>query len=139
VQFLGGYDLHHLAASGGEYDVGIMCHIWFENSPLVLLEHLHAGKFVVSTRLGGPVEWIRPNENGLFYPAGNPEELADCLRRLVVGEVPIPSPREIHAASALRSYAEYVAEVEGIYAELLSAEKTSDAGVDSTVPREWKR
>src|SRR5262249_31662727 len=37
VSFLGGYDLLQLVGAGGEYDVGILPHVWFENSPLVLL------------------------------------------------------------------------------------------------------
>src|SRR5690606_32157931 len=50
VSFLGGYDVAQLIAAGGEYDVGLLPHVWFENAPLVLLEHLHAGKFVISSR-----------------------------------------------------------------------------------------
>src|SRR5262249_45022145 len=50
VSFSGAYDLLQLIGSGGEYDVGLLPHVWFENSPLVLLEHLHAGKFVISSR-----------------------------------------------------------------------------------------
>jgi glycosyl transferase family 4 len=37
VSFTGGYDLLQLIGSGGEYDVGLLPHVWFENSPLVLL------------------------------------------------------------------------------------------------------
>jgi glycosyltransferase involved in cell wall biosynthesis len=108
-----------LLASVGEYDVGILPHVWFENSPLVLLEHLHAGKFVIASRLGGPPEWIDEPRNGMRFPAGCPEALAACIERLVKGEVAIPSPREVHEASTLRSYPDHVREVSGVYEEVL--------------------
>lgn len=126
VQFAGGYDLLQLIGAGGEYDVGILPHIWFENSPLVLLEHLHAGKFVIASRLGGPPEWIveppAPRPNGLMFPGGVPEALAAAIGRLVSGEVGLPSPAEIHEATPiLQSYPGHVAEVESIYHGLVGA------------------
>lgn len=121
VQFCGGYDMLQLLAAVGEYDVGILPHVWFENSPLVLLEHLHAGKFVVASRLGGPPEWIDEGRNGTLFPAGDSEALAGCIARLVRGEQEIPSAREIHEASTLRSYPDHVTEVSSIYAELLGS------------------
>lgn len=129
VQFAGGYDLFQLIGAWGEYDVGILCHIWFENSPLVMLEHLHGGRFVLSPRLGGPVDWIDPPRNGLLYPAGHPEKLADCITQLVTGEVAIPSPREVHEASVLQSYPDHVREVAGIYRELLNGSPTPEVHV----------
>lgn len=134
VSFLGGYDRMQLIAGAGEYDVAVLPHIWFENSPLVMLEHLHAGKFILSSRLGGPVDWIcEPGSeqaqkngglgNGLFYPGGDDEALARCIERVVRGEVVLPSPREIHAVSTLWSYPQHVAEVESIYRGLLGLEE----------------
>lgn len=120
VSFSGAYDLFQLIGSGGEYDVGVLPHVWFENSPLVLLEHLHAGKFVLCSRLGGPVEWVDPPNNGLLLPGGRPDQLAEAIGRLVRAEVAIPSPREIHEASPiLRSYPDHIREVEGIYHEAI--------------------
>lgn len=121
-----GYDLHQLNASVGEYDVGILSHIWLENSPLVLLENLHAGKMVICSRLGGPVDWVRdPKEfpeshNGLLFAGGNEVQLAACITRLVVGEVAIPSPREIHERTTLVSYPAHVHQIESIYHEVLT-------------------
>lgn len=138
VQFCGGYDMLQLLASVGEYDVGILPHVWFENSPLVLLEHLHAGKFVIASRLGGPPEWIDEPRNGMLFPAGSPEDLAACIERLVRGEVAIPSPREIHEASILRSYPDHVREVSAVYDEVLgrTAAAQSETGDLSAARRE---
>ncbi|MCA9279478.1 MAG: glycosyltransferase [Phycisphaeraceae bacterium] len=125
VQFAGGYDMLQLIAAWGEYDIGVLSHVWFENSPLVLLEHLHAGKFVISSRLGGPVEWLKEPEhhahyNGLMFAGGDPHGLAQCITRCVTGDVVVPSPKEIHDATPiLQSYPDHVREVESIYREFL--------------------
>ncbi len=124
VLFLGGYDPRQLASAMDEIDVGILPHIWFENSPLVLLEFLHAGKFVIASRLGGPPEWIHepsPSStgNGLLFPAGDAAALAACITRVVRGQATIPSAQEVHAISELRDYPEHVAEFSDIYQALL--------------------
>lgn len=122
VSWGGAYDLLQLIGAAGDYDVGILPHVWFENSPLVLLEHLHAGKFVVSSRLGGPVEWIREGENGLMVTGGDPAALAQAIARLASGEVPVPSPRAVHEATPLlRSWPDHVREVAEVYAETIAA------------------
>lgn len=128
VSYLGAYDTLQLLGAAGEYDVGILPHVWFENSPLVMLEHLHAGKFVIASRLGGPVEWIvepgqdaaHPLGNGLLFPGGDAAALAACIERIVRGEVALPSAAEVHAATPLLcSYLQHVSSVMGVYAELL--------------------
>ncbi len=129
-----GYDLYQLISSAGEYDVGILSHIWLENSPLVMLENLHAGKMIICSRLGGPVDWIRdPREhavdyNGLFFSSGAEDQLAACITKIAVGDIEIPSPREIHARTPhLQSYPGHVAELEGIYHEVLAAKHGQSA------------
>jgi glycosyltransferase involved in cell wall biosynthesis len=121
VQFLGGYDGLQLLAAGDEYDVGVMTHVWFDNLPLVMLEHASAGKFVVSARLGGPADWIEPPRNGLLYAAGHPDELTRCITDLATGAVAIPSAREIHEAKPLASFPGHVAAVERAYDDALEA------------------
>lgn len=126
VSVWGGYDLYQLLSSVGEYDVGILSHIWLENSPLVLLENLHAGKFVICSKLGGPVDWIvepTPSNpgNGLLFPGGDPHALARCIERCILGEAVIPSAKEVHSISTLQSYPAHVQEVEGIYRQALAA------------------
>lgn len=129
VSVYGAYDLYQLiakGAGGGEYDVGILPHIWLENSPLVLLENLHAGKFVLSSRLGGPVDWmVEPKGenlgNGLLFAGGDEAALAECMRRCIVGDVTIPSAREVHGVSlaGLQSYPAHIAEFERLYRDII--------------------
>lgn len=136
VSFLGGYDVRQLVSAVGEYDVGIMTHVWFENSPLVLLELLHAGKFVIASRLGGVPEWVvEPSEgslgNGLLYPGGSPEALARKIALVVEGRVRLPSAREVHAVSPLWSYPDHVSETMGLYERLLGGSPWARTGADS--------
>lgn len=130
VSFLGGYDMLKLVAGAGEYDVAVLPHIWFENSPLVMLEHLHAGKFIISSRLGGPVDWIcEPGSeqaqsngglgNGVFFAAGDALGLAQRIEQVVQGDIVLPSPAQVHAVSTLYSWPEHVATVEGLYRRVL--------------------
>ncbi|MEZ6234735.1 MAG: glycosyltransferase [Phycisphaerales bacterium] len=141
VTFQGPFDPISLIAAGADYDVGLLPFVWFENSPLVLLEHLHAGKFVISSRLGGPPEWVvEPDRaagtpgNGLLFPGGRPDALATCIQRIVTGEVGLPTPREVHGASALWSYPAHVAEVESVYQDLLGREKSAQASAGGQAP-----
>ncbi|GAB5495223.1 MAG: hypothetical protein Phyf2KO_03030 [Phycisphaerales bacterium] len=126
VNFLGGYDLIQLIASSGEYDVGVLPHIWFDNSPLVMWEHLHAGKPVIAARLGGAADTIKPIDNadcmpgnGLFFPGGCPDKLAERITQMVTGEIPIPSAKSVHEASTFTSYPAHVTEVDAIYQDLM--------------------
>ncbi len=118
VSVAGGFDLVQRISGAGEYDVGVLPHIWFENSPIVMLEHFHAGKYVISSRLGGPPEWIREGVNGSTCTGGDPEELAECVRRIVRGDVRLPSAKSIHESTKLYSYPDHVREWDAIYAEV---------------------
>ncbi|MEM8756863.1 MAG: glycosyltransferase [Planctomycetota bacterium] len=126
VNFLGGYDILQLINAGGEYDIGLLPHIWFDNSPLVMWEHLHAGKMIIASRLGGAADTIRSLDdgesgNGLFFAGGKPDELARQITRIVTGEIAVPSASEIHDASELQTYPGHVCEVDSIYAELFDS------------------
>jgi hypothetical protein len=139
VSVWGGYDLYQLIAAFGEYDVGILSHIWLENSPLVMLENFHAGKMVICSRLGGPVDWVRdPREhpkdyNGMFFTGGAEDQLAACITRLVKGEVAIPTAREIHERTILQSYPGHVGELETIYHEVIAGKSFPDVRVRPSV------
>lgn len=126
VSFAGGFEPWAIASIAGEYDVGILPHVWFENSPLVLLEHLHAGKMVISSRLGGPIEWAAEAGedragNMLMFQGGDPDALAAAIGRVVSGEVPVPSAAEVHGLTPhLCDYPSHVANVERVYRSVLA-------------------
>lgn len=115
VSFLGSYDLRQLLSSAGGYDVCIFPNMGLENSPLVVLEALHAGKFVIASQLGGPTDWIQPPRNGLLFPAGDCDALVSAITSLIKGLVHVPSPKAIHEVSTLESFSSYTSHIETIY------------------------
>ena len=55
----------------------------FEGTPLAILEAMAAGLPVVASRIDGIDELIVDGEDGLLVPPGEPDRLADALRRVV--------------------------------------------------------
>lgn len=120
VYFLGGYEISQLKKIINNYDIAIIPHLWFENSPIVLLENLCAGKFVVTSSLGGVLEWIDSPHNGLLFNAGDTSSLIEAIVKIVEGEVRIPSPQEIHKSTSLTSAQEYLNQNQMIYKNCLA-------------------
>ena len=57
--------------------------MWYENSPLVILEAFAARRPVIGTRVGGIAEIVQDNINGLLFERGNAEDLAHVMLRVV--------------------------------------------------------
>lgn len=64
-------------------DVLVFPSIWEETSGIGAREALAAGVPVVAARIGGIPEFIRHDDNGLLFTAGDAGDLARQLRRLV--------------------------------------------------------
>lgn len=103
VAFLGPYDLSRLASLAREYDVGAFPNAGLDNSPLVVLEHLNLGKFTLASDLGGVTGLINPG-NGMRIAPSDPAAWASAIRALINGEVSIPTPDHVRAASGLRCF-----------------------------------
>jgi len=93
-----------------------------EGLPLAVLEAMAAGKPVVATGIGGTDEAVVDGETGLLVPPSNPDALAGAIRR-VLGDDALG--RRLGAAgraraSACFSSAAMVAQVAGVYDELLN-------------------
>lgn len=54
--------------------------IWAENAPLIVLEARARSVPIVAPRIGGLPELITESRDGWLYEAGNPVDLARCLR-----------------------------------------------------------
>lgn len=128
------YALADLPSLLSQTEVLLYPQICFDNSPLVMLEALHAGKYVVASDLGGPTGWIDPPRNGLLFPPGNADALAKTITSLVRGDVPLPSARAIHAATVLTSHEDHVTELEGIYRSLVRMGLTPEAPPPASAP-----
>lgn len=69
-----------------------------EGLPLALLEARALGRPVIASAVGGIPEAVRPEEDGVLVPAGDPIALARALARLAAG----PGLRERLGAAAAR-------------------------------------
>lgn len=56
---------------------------WYENCPMSVLEAMAYGKPVVGSRMGGIPELIEDGKTGLLYEAGNVNELAVAINKLM--------------------------------------------------------
>ncbi|MDC7218886.1 MAG: glycosyltransferase [Spirochaetales bacterium] len=77
------YKTDELSSHASLYHVGILAHLWFENSPVAMLEHLAMGKAVITPRLGGVEDYIIDGKNGWFFEPGKGESLAQVLERII--------------------------------------------------------
>lgn len=63
-------------------DVMVIPSTSVETFSIAALEGMALGKPMVMSDIGGAAEQVTPGANGLLFPAGSVEALADCLRRL---------------------------------------------------------
>jgi glycosyltransferase involved in cell wall biosynthesis len=64
-------------------DVLVVPSIWYENSPMVIHEARSAGLPVIASGMGGMLELVRDEVDGLLAEPGSAESLARQLRRLI--------------------------------------------------------
>lgn len=76
----------NVAAEFQNMHVFVLPSLFGEGMPMVVLEAMAAGLPVVSTKVEGIPEVIRDGQDGLLVGPGSAEELANALRRLVVGD-----------------------------------------------------
>ncbi len=122
VRWFGAYEPRDLAASVGTYEVGLLPNMGLENSPLVLLEYLAAGAWVIASDLGASREWVRPGQNGTLFPAGHCAALASAIAAIAEGRVALPPVRSVHASVPFVSTSAYVADVEARHEEVLAGQ-----------------
>jgi glycosyltransferase involved in cell wall biosynthesis len=97
-------------------DVLVVPSLWWENSPLTVLEALAAGLPVVASRTGGVPEVI-PEGAGLLVPPGDAPALRGALEGVLDGRV-LGGPLD---AFPIKTSADGARELAGLYAELKSA------------------
>ena len=56
--------------------------IWYENLPNVILEAYAYGKPVIASNIGSLAEIVEDGRTGLLFEPKNPEQVADCIRKL---------------------------------------------------------
>lgn len=79
VHFLGvRRDVPHIMSAADGY---VLSSAW-EGMPVVLLEAAAVELPIVATRVGGVAEVVEDGRSGLLVPPGNPEALADAMKRI---------------------------------------------------------
>jgi glycosyltransferase involved in cell wall biosynthesis len=66
-------------------DVLVLPSVWWENSPLTVLEALAAGVPVVASDIGGLPELVADNDTGLLTPPGDADALRQALEDVTEG------------------------------------------------------
>ena len=83
ITFAGGFSPARSPDIYSQIDVLVVPSLWPENSPLVIHEAFMAGVPVVGARMGGIVDLITDQVNGLLYDAPSPAALAAALSQLI--------------------------------------------------------
>jgi glycosyltransferase involved in cell wall biosynthesis len=83
VTFAGGFAPAQSPEIYSQIDVLVVPSLWPENSPLVIHEAFMAGVPVVGARMGGIVDLVTDQVNGLLYDASSPASLAAALQQLI--------------------------------------------------------
>jgi glycosyltransferase involved in cell wall biosynthesis len=118
VRFKGSFTRSQIADVLSGIDVVVVPSMWYENTPLVILEAFAAGKPVIATNLGGMSEIVDDGVNGLLFERGDAPGLADAIRRIVTDRTllarlarQVPPVRTIEAETEdlLRTYRQVVA------------------------------
>lgn len=65
------------------FDVAVVPSVWYENSPLAILEAQAAGTPVVTSAMGGMAELVRHEVDGLHFRPNDARDLARVLQRLI--------------------------------------------------------
>ena len=98
------------AAALAQLDVLVVPSLWWENSPLVVLEALGAGVAVVASRTGGVPELLSEGD-GLLVPPGDARALGEALAAVARGD----RLSEAREAPALKTSADEAAVMESLY------------------------
>jgi glycosyltransferase involved in cell wall biosynthesis len=57
-----------------------------EGMPISIIESMAAGLPVIATMVGGIPEMVENEKTGLLVPPGNPDKLADAIKKLIISE-----------------------------------------------------
>lgn len=120
IHFHGGYNHQELPAILGALDGVVVPSIWYENSPLVIIEALAAGVPVITSGLGGMAELVEDGRTGMHFATGDTGSLAATLRTFV-GDAALRARLRANArTNGRRTVADEMGELEQIYRTVLA-------------------
>jgi glycosyltransferase involved in cell wall biosynthesis len=82
----GSYEVDQLADRMGRIDWCIVPSIWWEIFCLVISEAWMFGRPVIVSNVGGPLERVRHEVDGLHFQVGDPQSLANAMKRACTDE-----------------------------------------------------
>lgn len=123
VAFCGTFPNSDIGDVFSSLDVLVAPSIWYENTPLVIYSAQACGCPVIASNLGGMSEAVAHEENGLLFEAGNASELARAIRRLADDRTLLRKLAQ--KARKPKSIAEYAAELENVYTEILAERRAA--------------
>jgi glycosyltransferase involved in cell wall biosynthesis len=82
MKLAGRFDNRRLGEVLAQHDAIVVPSIWYENSPLAIMEAHAAGRPVITSNLGGMAELVRHGVDGLHFAAGSATDLARQIQRL---------------------------------------------------------
>jgi glycosyltransferase involved in cell wall biosynthesis len=119
VTFAGSFSPDQSPEIYSQMDVLAVPSLWPENSPLVIHEAFMAGVPVVAARMGGIVDLVTDQVNGVLYDAVSPAALAAALRQLI--DVPARVTALASAAPSVKTMQQDAREWDGVYERLRSS------------------
>jgi glycosyltransferase involved in cell wall biosynthesis len=115
VKFAGTYPHEESASVFAGIDILVVPSLWFD-FPLVVQEAFATATPVVASNLGGMAEAVAHETNGLLFEAGNSQDLARQLRRVITEPGLIEELRA--GVPRVKTIAEETSELERTYREL---------------------
>ena len=112
-----------------EVDVLMVPSIWYENTPLVVLEAMSAGVPVMASNVPGISQVIKDQVNGILFPRGDEEALAKCLDMVI--EKPRFLSKLRRNPPSIKSMRENGNELESIYNQLIKNRNNKIPQVES--------
>lgn len=100
-------------------DLLVVPSVWYENSPLIILEGLATRTPLLVSNLGGMAELVDPGRSGYHFEVGSAESLADQLKRSI--EDPEHLGQLYPEAFEVRPVDRDAEELEAWYTEALAA------------------
>lgn len=117
VRFAGRLERHQVASALAVGDMVLVPSLWYENSPVVILEARACGLPVAASALGALTGAIRDGVDGLLLPPGDVAAWRQALTDLATHPERIAQLRR--GIRPVRTLAEQVAEMEALYAEVV--------------------